>query len=400
MLFKKVCIFSFATSLLCLSYLGYAEEGGSTKPTVDITGQLMIDHVYHLQREDNPELTNGAALRDAGLNFFVDFQNSIKFNLDLDIDNTGLHLGTAFLIFEDLFPHTDLLVGQVPTPFCLENSNSGKWLPFLERSLASSFKPCIGPGVNMTHHRETWALKIAARQPLFGHEIKADLGDGESKDTEYSEFYHDHWGGALRGTWVPVFEDGKVVHIGLSLSYQDMAGVKDDNPLKFLASEAKGRNSPKFGIVGLKAKDYMVAGLELSPLYGPFQLESEALVNQVRLREGDKKHLFYAGNVALNWVLTGQSRTYKVKDGAFGKIARTDVGSYGIWQLGLRYSHLDVSTSKEAKDKKLERNITAALNWYPTEEIKVAANYVYAMFEEGSEKTKLGTLALRLQTVF
>jgi phosphate-selective porin OprO/OprP len=376
-------------------------------PDIAVHGQLALDYLGHIQKQTGSTLTNGASLRAADLYVSANFNDSISANLEFGFSPDGVELGTAFIAFENLLPMTDVLLGQVPSPFCLENANSGKYLPFLERSLATAFKPCIGPGISVNHHQDSWAIKMAVKGTPLGHK-KAD-------GKKYSESHTDHYGVTVRGTWAPVLEDKMLVHTGLSFSYQSMAGEGLDNLTSFSVSEVKGRNTAKIASkLSVPLKDYMVFGLEASPAYGPFQLEAESLLAVANIRDisglaalgFNKTQILQAHNIGANWVITGQSRSYSVKDGSFGAIKRDEVGDFGIWQLGVRYSRLDLSGNKE-KDtpKTVADNLTFALNWYPTEYLRLGMNYVMSMMSDnmkaysGTDAPE-GTLALRVQTVF
>lgn len=399
MLFKKL-------SLSLLAGLMTTSLFAKVMPDIGVHGQLALDYINHVQTQKGHSLTNGAYLRAADLYFSADFNDSIKLNLELGFSPEGVEIGTAFVTFENILPMTDVLIGQIPSPFCLENANSGKYLPFFERSLATAFKPCIGPGISVNHHQDTWALKLAFKGTKLGHKTRS----GKT----YSSNFSDHYGVTARATWAPVLEDNMLVHTGLSFSYQSMAGSGTDNPTAFTVGEAKGRNTEKLGVGDLFLKDYMVIGLELSPVYGPFQLEAEGLLTMANPRKGqmnDKMQMFHAINAGVNWVITGQSRSYSVKDGSFGAIKRDDVGDFGIWQLGVRYSRLDLSTDT-VKDI-AANNLTFALNWYPTANLRVGMNYVMSMMSDKMKTASKaaqkdtsafnapeGTLALRIQTVF
>gem|GEM_PF-4724181 len=394
MLFKKL-----SASLLA----GFMTISAFAKvmPEIGIHGQLALDYLGHVQKQTGNTLTNGANLRAADLYVSANFNDSISANLEFGFSPDGVELGTAFIAFENLLPMTDVLLGQVPSPFCLENANSGKYLPFLERSLATAFKPCIGPGISVNHHQDSWAIKMAVKGTPLGRKID---------EKKYADTYTDHYGVTVRGTWAPVLEDKMLVHTGLSFSYQSMAGEGSENQTSFSVSEVKGRNTGKIASgVKVELKDYMVVGLELSPAYGPFQLEAEGLVTMANPRAAkqgfysDKMQVFHAINAGANWVITGQSRSYSVKDGSFGAIKRDEVGDFGIWQLGVRYSRLDLST--DTKKNVDANNLTFALNWYPTEYLRLGMNYVMSMMSENMKQISRtnapeGTLALRVQTVF
>ena len=92
-------------------------------PKVDIQGSVVMDQFSLLKPKNYQNQTSGANLRAAGLFLEVDFQNNIKLKWDIGLTDSGkANIGTLFLSFEQM-ENTHILVGQIPSPFCLENSN-------------------------------------------------------------------------------------------------------------------------------------------------------------------------------------------------------------------------------------------------------------------------------------
>ena len=299
----------------------------------------------------------------------VDFHNKIKLNWDIDVDEKSANVSTLFLEFAH-FDNTTIMVGQVPSPFCLENSNSGKWIPFLERSLASgAFKPCIGPGVNVRHWRENVAFNLAVRQPPYGWFAKKE---------EKKEQVNDRWGGSARLAWSPIHEARHVVHVGGSYSFQDVS-----EKVSFKASEIKSRSGLTLVDTGdISAKNYQVYGVEFAYLWNAYQLEAEYIRNRVARRDDKEAVSFDGWHVQANYFLTGHARKYDMKGGSFGAPDMADDQS--AWQLALRYSAINLNADDISGGK--ENNVSVALNWYLNKNIKVSTNYVRSMMTDKKDK--------------
>ena len=73
------------------------------------------------------------------------------------------------------------------------------------------------------------------------------------------------------------------------------------------------------------------------------------------------------------WAITGESFQY-----AQGKFLRLRPNSSrGAWELGLRYSSVDLRDQQVDGGK--QRNASVALNWYaPGQQLRVMGNVIYA----------------------
>jgi phosphate-selective porin OprO/OprP len=84
--------------------------------------------------------------------------------------------------------------------------------------------------------------------------------------------------------------------------------------------------------------------------------------------------------------LTGESRPYKVQDGAFGRIYpkrefRDGSGGMGAFQIAFRFSQVDLD-DKEINGGRLN-DLTAGFNWYATHNYRVMFNVIRAKRSDG-----------------
>lgn len=77
------------------------------------------------------------------------------------------------------------------------------------------------------------------------------------------------------------------------------------------------------------------------------------------------------------WLLTGERRPYKVAEGTFDRVlplASVGLGGFGAWEIAVRLSNLDLSDAGVIGGH--ERNLTLALNWYLTSNIRLMLNHI------------------------
>lgn len=88
---------------------------------------------------------------------------------------------------------------------------------------------------------------------------------------------------------------------------------------------------------------------------------------------------FQGGYVQALYFLTGEHQEYETKEGVFGRVVpynnlRFGQGMIGAWQLGVRFSYLDL-TDKSINGGQVS-DMTIGLNWFLNPNMKVQANYL------------------------
>lgn len=339
---------------------------------------------------ESPVFSSGANLRSLTLYLNSDIDEDWKLYLDLVFKDSA-SMDMAFLEYKGL-NNASLLIGQVPSPFCLEQSYSTSWLPFLEKSIAAStFSPCIGAGMAYTRWSDQYAMRFALTQPPYTSFLK---------DPDYG---NDRWGGSFRTTYVPVNTPGHVVQLGLSGAYQDIARTMSFSSYP----EIRGRNTPKLLNTGkMGAKNYNMVALEGAYQQERLKVSGEYYRAQVERRNTpeEQKNNFDGYSMQAEYFLTNHFSKYNFKLGNFGAPS-----SFPAWQVAVRRSYLNL------EDKDIhggqETNHSASLIRYLSSNMKLTLTYVHAAITpattEGSSvladqrKDKmLHSLGMRWQVLF
>jgi phosphate-selective porin OprO/OprP len=378
----------------CLPTLAFAGDSSESEPAVTVGGTFKLDQVQ-FQEKNAPKASDQRFYNSAypalmSLSVSAKYSPTLSFYTDFDL-NRSPALGLAYLQIKDLFgENSSLMLGQVPSPFCLEHANSGKWIPFMYRSLAvSAFSPCIGPGANIRVWRQHWVLNLAGRQLAYGEKTSSPEDD--------------RWGASARLIFKPLVHDEKLVHFGGSITYQ---AQKDE--LVFKSSEMKARVNPelittKTAANTIMAKDYYVLGGEAAARLSALEVEGDYLKTTVR-RSGLTTLNFSGWSAQANYFLTGEIREYKEDTGSFGGPKSIHNSQLGAWQVAYRASELDLNSGDTAHGIRGGRQFdhSAALNWYPSDYLKFTANYIYAQIwpHDDAAKRQVHMLGLRLQASF
>jgi len=318
-----------------------------------IGGRIQMDGAYY-----NDKITpmgNGLALRRARINvsgkLFRDwgYFSSVDFAKKDKAGVRGMYLN--YKGWKDYA----IKFGQFQEPFSLEGMNSSNTITFMERGLPYVFAPDYHLGASLSHFGNWWQASAG----IFGEAIQT------KKDN-----IDDGWGGAGRVTFAPWHQDDRVLHVGASAEYR----------VPNTAKTVRYRYRPESWVTNVKLVDTgkvlnvdntLKMAAELAFVDGPFSLQGEYVHDMVQ-RSNTSNLQFNGWYAYASWFLTGESRPYNVKKGSFTAV--DPISGYGAWELGLRFSSLDL-TDKDITGGR-EQDITVGLNWYANSNIRFMANYV------------------------
>ncbi|MDQ3731062.1 MAG: porin, partial [Pseudomonadota bacterium] len=171
-----------------------------------------------------------------------------------------------------------------------------------------------------------------------------------------------------RVTFAPIATDTQVVHLGAAVNWRDPSRGED----------SQFRTRPESNVTEVRLVDtgaiaevesMRIYGLEAAGVQGPFHAQAEYMLADVSAADDV---VFDGWYVEGGYFLTGESRPYSADEGRWRRV--TPKGTYGAWQMALRYSSIDLSDGMIAGGK--EDNVGVALNWYPTDYVRLSANYI------------------------
>lgn len=271
-------------------------------------------------------------------------------------------------------PKTVLTIGQHKAPFGLESNNSDNYNVFIERGM---FTNAFG---NAGAERRIGIS--AAYAPKENVNIAAGIfGDNESINRGSGAAPGESWGINGRATWEPVFEPGKILHLGISGFYRSHLKSGDvADAVRFSDKpniRVDGGNIADSGVIA-RVKSMTYAGAEAAGVLGQLTVAGEAgRLWLDRPGFGNRHFTGYYGYAA--YMLTGETRDFK--SGNFNRIRpHRELGKDGLgaFELAARYDHIDLSDTpvlKNAGNK--ASSVTAALNWYFNPYAKLMFNWVH-----------------------
>ncbi|KKN13782.1 hypothetical protein LCGC14_1002920, partial [marine sediment metagenome] len=314
-----------------------------------------------------PEMGDGTEFRRARLSYSGTLYEVWGFKLEYDFASTGANgkgLTDAYMSYSGFEPF-DIQIGNMKTPFSLEYLTSANNTLFMERALPNAFSNGRKMGFLASKATTHWSWAAG----VFGDSASAKGGKND-----------EGYGATARATWAPVNDGLHFVHLGLGLDYRDTASAGTAAFDSTAESHISGVDIVFTDDIA-SVSNYYNAGLELAAGHGPYSVQSEYITTKVN-RDAGKDLNFDGWYVQAGYILTGETRQYK--NGVMGGVKPSSVvgeGGTGAWEIGIRYSSLDLSDGDI--DGGEADSMTLGLNWYPTQFLRFTANYVDVLDIDG-----------------
>ncbi len=276
----------------------------------------------------------------------------------------------------------EFTMGQQKESFGLDDTGSSKWITAMERPMpADAFDTGNNIGVRLHGSTDLLGYSIGAFKEGTDDENALELG--------------------LTGRFVvrPIYSDNAIVHLGVGYTKRDGEFDAIDSRLGVRGDV----NTVEAGYDGIAGDEFEAFNVEVAGIFGPVHVMSEYFEGEISGAPGVPEIEASGYYVTAGWVITGEQRSYKTDEGVFDKIKPSNAG--GAWELFARYDFLDVSDTAlnplvaiAAGDAS---SITAGLNWYVNDDVKLALNYVHVETDDVIADDDSGdALALRMQYVF
>ena len=352
-----------------------------------IGGLLQTDAGIYSQNAQGPAAQSLAGDLGSGTNFrrailFVNgvFLKDWIWAMVYDLADTGETviegLRTAMVIYRGLGPWW-ILIGQQNTGIGLDASTFSTTRTFMEDAqhtgsfAASPGSPAIGVA---TLYRENSQF---IRLGLLGEPAES-TGTGD-----------EGWGIHARYAWAPVAERTRALHLGISGYWRKPGGIGYASDPELRIDNALLVDTGQIS----RVDDYYHVGLEAALVHGPYSIQGEYGYVGVNRKNSAIEPAF--GDLGFNgyyvqasYFLTGESRNYYPRFAAFWRVnPKNDFslskGTWGAWEVGVRYSTLDLDDDIDnlaggGVRGGVAENFTFGVNWYLNAFVRAQLNYVHA----------------------
>lgn len=250
-------------------------------------------------------------------------------------------------------------LGQFKQPNSLEELSSTKNNDFVSKAMiTNTFGVARRLGAAYSFGDNNWSVTGS----VFGKELTRNLALGN--------------GFGIRGTWAPINDKGRILHLGLS--YVDYsAKISDgilslDNTARFRARPDSDFSQRLIDTGKLTNTDRIATtGVEGLWVAGPVKVQAEYMNTNASRTAGFQDFKGTGGYVSGVWNITGETWGYKA---GVPTTPLPDEPARGMWQVGLRYDTLDLNDGLVQGGK--AHTVTAGVNWYWRSNFKLMLDYV------------------------
>ena len=334
---------------------------------------------------------DGTAFGDWDYRFLLDFGGT-------GVENTG-QVYETWVQYSGLKP-LRLRVGAFSPSIGLDDQASTNGMPFLERSVVEDIARGQSAG-DTRINAEAFATgdHWLAAAAVSGRTIGV-INTGTA--SAVAQTYGDQLAvvGRLAGT--PLYGSDWLIHLGVHGSYMirppNTGGPATSGATPVTDQVVALGNTQELRVDGTKlintgnidARHASTAGVEFAAQKSNLLLQAEYEDFEVQRSDpGISSPRFHGYYVSGTWVLTGEARKYNTQTAAFDAPAVDHPfswadGAPGAWEIGLRYSDMDLNDhagaaltapAADAVRGGEEQNIDAALNWYPNSLVRFMLDY-------------------------
>ena len=363
------------------------------------------------------EMNNGMNIRRARLGAEGTFMKIFDYKFEYDFSRGN---GTVASGITDSFVRLNqnsamsYKIGSFKEPFSLEEAASNRFLTFAERHMSvnafvdnpNTYKTGIGANYAVVRWQTGMAFQT---EPIGSWSAASTSVNANGNQNRNNGSGDSGWQGIGRISGRPfMVDDTNFVHVGVSGGHTEVNNqYRADN--KFVGADGTGGGGgmaffafPGTGVdrsnmlntgnlttgsqgsLGARRIDsYDRFGTELWINRGPLSMQGEYLrtnINGLGYNAGEHLTGYYG---FASYFLTGESKTYHVRNGAANRIRPKSVfgwgknSGWGAWEVASGYDYINMNSGVITGGK--ADMARAALNWYPHNNIKWQWNVIHLL---------------------
>ena len=371
---------------------GLNMQSGDGNFKVKFGGRLMFDMQFVDSDSGlDPAIgENAVGFRRARFYFSGSVYKNTVFKVQIDFAGGEVEFKDVYVGLKSIGPGT-LLFGQMKEPFSLNELTSSKYIGFMERAASSqAFAPSRNSGI-------AWFGELGEAKRIY-------LASGTffSSDAQGRASGQGGWGFVVRlgGLAIENKDKDMILWLAVDFAYQDLRmSNRGSQEVRYRARpDSFGDRFINTGDIGAESDiRYAVeAAFRLKRIHA--QAEFFWATPKVITGNDPTFSGFYA---QVGYFITGESRPFKVGEGAWGRVKPsanfwTGDGGRGALEVLIRWDTTDLTD--EAIEGGEMDTLTVGFNWYWNPNTRMMINYINADVS-GSNEEGIGTGKLNIVTI-
>jgi phosphate-selective porin OprO/OprP len=279
-----------------------------------------------------------------------------------------------------------LRMGEFRVPLSTERLMSANDTTFIERGLPQAFNPSRQLGLMLFNSTPNYLASYYTGISTF-HATNEAEQFGKAGRFDFTQRF-------VFLPWYDEPSDGRyLLHFGGAYLYENARNATisyQTAPEAVLTYDNQHNLIPSFIQTGdIVARNSQIAQVEASTVLGPLSFQGEFYANWVDPTAGSTPYYFHGAYVFVSYFLTGEHRLWNRDQGYYTSVTpftnffrlrgsdRSIMQGPGAWELAARFSTMDLS-DKSIQGGRLN-DITLGVNWYLNRQMRIMANYIYAM---------------------
>ncbi len=300
-----------------------------------------------------------------------------------------------------------LRMGQFLIPLGTERMMSANDTTFVERGLPQAFNPARQLG-----------LMLFNATPNYLASYYSDISTFQATDAGEQFGKAGRFDFTQRFVFLPWYDEPSqgrdLFHLGGAYLYENARNSTVSyatTPEVVLTYDNQLNVIPNFIQTGnITARNSQIAQVEASTVLGPLSFQGEFYATWVDPTAGASSYYFHGAYVFVSYFLTGEHRVWSRDQGYYTSVTpftnffrlrggdRSLIQGLGAWEVAARFSTMDLS-DKSIQGGRLD-DVTLGLNWYLNQQLKIMANYIYAMNNVHNMPSSANVFLTRAQVVW
>lgn len=399
----------------------FQQSPGNVATDLRRSGPAVGSNIGNVDLAHARELKGGDVFRRARIGIDGTAFGDWDYRILLDLGGSGVE--NAGQVYETWVQYSGFKpfkfrVGAFSPSLGLDDQASTSSMPFLERAAISDMVRGLAAGDTRTAVQafaggDHWLANVAVTGRTIGvipSGSSVVLTSTPSSTAAVAvnvgpqQTYGDQLGVTARLAATPIHGSDYLVHVGVNasdvLSPPNTVGPAANNGSTALNAKVVAlSNTQELRVDGTKlintgninAKSADSETVEFAAQKQNFLLQAEYSNLRIVRSDGFSSPNFKGYYVSGTWILTGERRTYNAQTGAFDAIPVAKPfslknGTLGAWELGVRYSDVNLNFHNGAAGAAPatdgirageEKNTSVALNWYPNSVVRFMLDYAH-----------------------